>query len=153
MGKVHICVDYRKLNSVTKVDAYPLPRMDDLLNEATPTSFISTIDLQSGYHQVKVADFDQDKTAFVCPFGTYRYLRMPFGLRNAPATFQRLIDKFRSGLKDVFALSYLDDIIVLSITFENFLEYLEKVFERLSIFKLHANRDKCHFASEKYLGF
>ncbi|GFV55264.1 retrovirus-related Pol polyprotein from transposon 297 [Trichonephila clavipes] len=154
-GKVRLCVDYRKLNSVTKVDAYLLPRMDDLLNEAAPTSFMSTIDLQSGYHQVKVADVDQDKTAFVCPFGTYRYLRMPFGLRNAPATFQRLIDKFRSGLKDVFALSYLDDIIVLSETFEKHLEDLEKGFERLSIFKLHANRDKCHFACDrvKYLGF
>ncbi|GFW43492.1 hypothetical protein TNCV_4768451 [Trichonephila clavipes] len=104
-GKVRLCVDYRKLNSVTKVDAYPFPRMDDLLNEETPTSFMSTIDLQSGYHQVKVADVDQDKTAFVCPFGTWRYLRMPFGLRNAPATFQRLIDKFPNGLKDVFALS------------------------------------------------
>ncbi|GFX44757.1 retrovirus-related Pol polyprotein from transposon 17.6 [Trichonephila clavipes] len=90
----------------------------------------------------KVADVDQDNTAFVCPFWTYRYLRMPFGLRNAPTTFQRLIDKFRSGLKDVFALSYLDDIIVLSETFEKHLEDLEKVFERLSIFKLHANRDQ-----------
>ncbi|GFU86087.1 hypothetical protein TNCV_3937561 [Trichonephila clavipes] len=138
-GKVRLCVDYRKLNSVTKVDAYPLPRMDYLLNETRPTSFMSTIDLHSGYHQVKVAVDDQDKTAFVCPFGTYRYLRMPFGLRNAPATFQRLIDKFRSGLKDVFALSYLDDIIVLLETFEKHLEDLEKVFERLSIFKLHAN--------------
>ncbi|GFU69236.1 retrovirus-related Pol polyprotein from transposon 297 [Trichonephila clavipes] len=154
-GKVRLCVDYRKLNLVSKVDAYPLPRMDDLLNEATPTSFMSTIDLQSGYHQVKVADVDQDKTAFFCPFGTCRYLRMPFGLQNAPATFQRLIDKFRSGLKDVFALSYLDDIIVLSETFEKHQEDLEKVFERLSIFKLHANRDKCHFACDrvKYLEF
>ncbi|GFX71261.1 hypothetical protein TNCV_3410311 [Trichonephila clavipes] len=104
-GKVRLCVDYRKLNSVTKVDAYPLPRMNDLLNEATPKSFMSTINLQSGYHQVKAADVDQEKTAFICPLGTYRYLRMPFGLRNAPTTFQRLIDKFRSGLKDVFALS------------------------------------------------
>ncbi|GFW81336.1 retrovirus-related Pol polyprotein from transposon 17.6 [Trichonephila clavipes] len=152
-GKVRLCVDYRKLNLVTKVDAYPLPRMDDLLNEATPTSFMSTIDLQSGYHQVKVADVDQGQTAFVCPFGTYRYLRMPFGLRNAPATFQRLIDKFRSGLKDVFALSYLDDIIVLSETFEKHLKDLEIFFERLFIFKLHANRDKCHFACLGYLGF
>ncbi|GFW46998.1 retrovirus-related Pol polyprotein from transposon 297 [Trichonephila clavipes] len=92
--------------------------MDDLMNEATPTSFMSTIDLQSGYHQVKAADVDQDKTAFICPFGTYCYLRMSFGLRNTTATFQRLIDKFRSGLKNVFALSYLDDIIVLSEAFE-----------------------------------
>ncbi|GFU61398.1 retrovirus-related Pol polyprotein from transposon 17.6 [Trichonephila clavipes] len=71
-----------------------LPRMNDLPNEAIPTSFMSTIDLQSDYYQVKVADVDQDKTAFICLFGTYRYLRMPFGLRNAPETFQRLIDKF-----------------------------------------------------------
>ncbi|GFV55260.1 retrovirus-related Pol polyprotein from transposon opus [Trichonephila clavipes] len=129
-GKVRFCVDYKKLNSVTKVDTYPLPRMDDLLNlnEATPTSFMSLIDLQSGYHQVKVADVDQDNTAFICPFETCRYLRMPFGLRNAPDTFQRLIDKFQSGLKDVFALSYLDDIIVLSETFDKHLEDLEKSF-------------------------
>ncbi|GFS69878.1 hypothetical protein TNCV_3101811 [Trichonephila clavipes] len=73
-GKVRLCVDYRKLKSVTKVDTYPLPRMDDLLNEATLTSYMSTIDLQLGYHQVKVADVDQDKTAFICPFGTYCYL-------------------------------------------------------------------------------
>ncbi|GFY00101.1 retrovirus-related Pol polyprotein from transposon opus [Trichonephila clavipes] len=154
-GKVRLCVDYRKLNSVTKADAYPLSRMDDLLIEVTPTSFKSTFDLQSGYHQGKVADVDQDKTAFICPFGTYRYLGTPFGLRNAPDTFQRLIDKFRSGLKEVFALSYLDDIIVLSETFDKHQEDLKKVFERLSIFKLHTNRDKCHFACDhvKYLGF
>ncbi|GFX46539.1 retrovirus-related Pol polyprotein from transposon 17.6 [Trichonephila clavipes] len=102
-----------------------------------------------------VADIDQDKTAFICPFGTYRYLLMPFGLRKAPATFQRLIDKFRSGLKDVFALSHLDDIIVLSEAFEKHLEDLKNVFERPSIFKLHANRDKCHLSPDrvKYLGF
>ncbi|GFT43623.1 hypothetical protein TNCV_3362531 [Trichonephila clavipes] len=150
---VRLFVDYRKLNSVTKVDAYFLPRMDNLLNEATPTSFMSTIDLQSGYHQVKFADVDQDKTAFVCPLGlTAIYVCPP---TECPATFQRLIDKFRSGLKDVFALSYLDDIIVLSETFEKHLEDLEKVFERLAIFKLHANRDTCHFACDrvKYLGF
>ncbi|GFU08181.1 retrovirus-related Pol polyprotein from transposon 297 [Trichonephila clavipes] len=116
-------------NSVMKVDAYPLPRMDGPLNEATLTPFISTIDLQSGYHQVKVDDVDQDKTAFICPFGTYRYLRMLFSLRNAPATFQRLIDKFRSGLKDVFALSYLDAIIVLSETFEKNWKISKKVLK------------------------
>ncbi|GFT62709.1 retrovirus-related Pol polyprotein from transposon 297 [Trichonephila clavipes] len=79
--------------------------MDDLMNEATPATFMSLIDLQSGCLQVKVADADQDKTAFIRRFGTYRYLSMPFSLRNALTTLQRLIDKFLSGLKDVFALS------------------------------------------------
>ncbi|GBM20387.1 Retrovirus-related Pol polyprotein from transposon 17.6 [Araneus ventricosus] len=109
---------------------------------------MSTIDLKSGYHQVKVHEADQDKTAFI-----HKYLRMPFGLRNAPATFQRLIDKFRAGLKNVFALSYLDYIIILSETFDQHINDLQIVFERLSLFKLHAKREKCHFACDrvKYL--
>lgn len=153
-GKVRLCIDYRKLNSQTVQDTYPLPRIDDLLNEAKPTPYMSTIDLRSGYHQVKVAKEDQDKTAFICPFGTYKFNRMPFGLRNAPATFSRLIDKFRSGLHDVFALSYLDDIIILSDTFQKHLSDLEQVLQRLLLFNLNANREKCHFCCErvKYLG-
>ncbi|GFV46321.1 retrovirus-related Pol polyprotein from transposon 297 [Trichonephila clavipes] len=78
------------------------------------TPFMSTLDLRAGYHQVKVHVEDQDKTAFVCPFGTYRFLRMPYGLRNAPATFQRPMNRFCNGLEDILALPYLDDIIVLS---------------------------------------
>lgn len=153
-GKVRLCIDFRHLNSQTVPDTYPLPRIDDLLNEAKPTPFMSTIDLRSGYHQVKVAEEDQLKTAFVCPFGIYKFTRMAFGLRNAPATFSRLIDKFRSGLNNVFALSYLDDIIVLSPTFQKHLSDLEQVFKRLTLFKLNANREKCHFCCEKvkYLG-
>ncbi|UYV63245.1 hypothetical protein LAZ67_2003535 [Cordylochernes scorpioides] len=154
-GGIRLCVDYRKLNARTKADSYPLPRLDDLMHEARHTPFMSTIDLRAGYHQVKVHPADQDKTAFTCPFGTYRYLRMPFGLRNAPSTFQRLIDRFRGGLGHVLVLSYLDDIIVLSDTFEKHITDLQSVFERLTLFKLHANRHKCHFAGSrvKYLGF
>ncbi|GFV28676.1 retrovirus-related Pol polyprotein from transposon 297 [Trichonephila clavipes] len=139
---MRLCIDYRKLNAQTVPDSYPLPRMDDLLNEAKATPYISTIDLRSGYHQVQVAAEDQDKTAFTCTFGIYKFTRMPFGLRNAPATFQRLIDKFRSGLNNVLALSYLDDIIILSPTFQKHLSDLEQVFKRLSLFKLNANREK-----------
>ncbi|GFT39939.1 retrovirus-related Pol polyprotein from transposon 297 [Trichonephila clavipes] len=140
---MRLCIDYRKLNAQTVPDTYPLPRMDDLLNEAKPTPYMSTIDLRSGYHQVKVAAEVQDKTAFTCPFGIYKFNRMPFGLRNAHATFQRLIDKFRSGLNNV--LSYLDDIIILSPTFQKHLSDPEQVFKRLSLFKLNANRKKCNF--------
>ncbi|GFV79116.1 retrovirus-related Pol polyprotein from transposon opus [Trichonephila clavipes] len=136
-------------------DTYPLPRMDDLLHQAKITLFMSTLDLRAGYHQVKVHVEDQDKTAFVCPFGTYRFLRMPYGLRNAPATFQRLMNRFCNGLEDILALPYLDDIIVLSETFEKHMFDLKTIFERLLHFKLKANREKCHFASSrvKYLGF
>ncbi|GFX77045.1 hypothetical protein TNCV_1072451 [Trichonephila clavipes] len=129
--------------------------MDDLLHQAKLTPFLSTLYLRAGYHQVKVHAEDQDKTAFVCPFGTYRYLRIPYGLRNGPATFQRLMNRFCNGLEDILALPYLDDIIVLSETFEKHLFDLKAIFERLLLFKLKANREKCHFASSrvKYLGF
>ncbi|GFU98488.1 retrovirus-related Pol polyprotein from transposon 17.6 [Trichonephila clavipes] len=125
--------------------------MDDLLQEAKHTADISTIDLKSGYHQVNVNPADRDKTAFVCPFGTYRFKRMPFGLKNAPATFQRLMDIFRRLLP---VLAYLDDIIIMSPTFEQHLADLEAVFKRLMDFKLRANREKCQFSCSrvKYLG-
>ncbi|GFY34334.1 retrovirus-related Pol polyprotein from transposon 17.6 [Trichonephila clavipes] len=154
-GSFRLCIDYRKLNEITVADTYPLPRMDDLLHQAKLTPFMSTLDLRAGYHQVKVHVEDQDKTAFVCPFVTYRFLRMPYGLRNAPATFQRLMDRFCNGLEDILALPYLDDIIVLSETFEKHMFDLKTIFERLLHFKLKANREKCHFASfrVKYLGF
>ncbi|GBM91566.1 Transposon Ty3-I Gag-Pol polyprotein [Araneus ventricosus] len=90
-GKTCLCIDYRKLNKITVPDSYPLPKMDDLLQSAKHTTFMSTIDLKSGYHQINVHPADRDKTAFVCPFGTFRFKRMPLGLRNAPSTFQRLI--------------------------------------------------------------
>ncbi|GFV00440.1 retrovirus-related Pol polyprotein from transposon 17.6 [Trichonephila clavipes] len=154
-GTFRLCIDYRKLNEITVADTYPLPRMDDLLHQAKLTPFMSALDLRAGYHQVKVHIEDQDKTAFVCPFGTYRFLRMPYGLRNAPATFQRLMNRFCNGLEDILALPYLDDIIVLSETFEKHMFDLKTIFERLLLFKLKANREKCHFASSrvKYLGF
>ncbi|GFX01863.1 retrovirus-related Pol polyprotein from transposon 412 [Trichonephila clavipes] len=142
-NQFRLCVDYRKLNEVTVSDTYPLPRIDDILQKAKHTAYISTIDLKSGYHQVNVNPAYRDKTAFVCPFGTYRFKRMPFGLKNAPATFQRLMDIFRRGLH---VLAYLDDIIIMSPTFEQHLADLEAVFKRLMDFKLRANREKCQFS-------
>ncbi|GBM06020.1 Retrovirus-related Pol polyprotein from transposon 17.6 [Araneus ventricosus] len=127
-GKTRLCIDYRKLNEITVLDSYPLPRMDDLLQSAKHTTFMSTIDLKSGYHQINVHPADRDKTAFVCPFGTFRFKRMPFGLRNAPATFQRLMDMFCRNLP---AMAYLDDIIVSSATFDQHLLNLETVFLKL----------------------
>lgn len=95
-GTIRFCVDYRKLNSITKTDNYPLPVIDELLQATGKQCYISTIDLRSSYWQVAVEPRDRDKTAFITPFGTYRFIRMPFGLKNAPATFQQLMDRFRS---------------------------------------------------------
>jgi hypothetical protein len=153
-GSIRLCVDFRRLNAVTVADSYPLPRLDDLIHSTTQAKFMTTIDLRAGYHQINVKSAHRDKTAFVTPFGTFRYIRMPFGLRNAPGTFQRLIDHFRRGLGDLVVLAYLDDIIVLSSCFEKHIADLQCVFDRLRKFKLRANRAKCHFscATVKYLG-
>ncbi|GBM62381.1 Transposon Tf2-9 polyprotein [Araneus ventricosus] len=153
-GDIRLCIDYRKLNAITVPDKYPLPLMDTLLHDAKSTAFMSTLDLKTGYHQIEVNPDDKDKTAFVCPFGMFRYKRMPFGLKNAPATFQRLMDQFRNGLPTVNILVYLDDIAVLSETFEQHIQDLKMVFDRLRKFNLCVNREKCKFACArvKYLG-
>lgn len=150
---IRVCVDYRKLNAVTEADSYPLPRIDDLLHMAK-ASVITTLDLRTGYWQVSVRPEDRDKTAFITPFGVFRFKRMPFGLKNAPATFQRLIDRFRTGLPQVSVLAYLYDIIILSESVEKHLEDLNVVFQRLRQFKLHVKRSKCHFIAKqvRYLG-
>ncbi|KAJ0179560.1 hypothetical protein K1T71_005272 [Dendrolimus kikuchii] len=155
-GSVRLCVDYRKLNAITEPDRYPLPRIEDVLHAAKSTSFMTTCDLRSGYFQVKLYPDDQDKTAFVTPLGTFRFKRMPMGLRNSGATFQRLMDRFKSSkeLSKVSILTYLDDIIVLSESFSRHLEDLDAVFDRLELYNLRVNREKSKFACDsiKFLG-
>lgn len=153
-GSTRVCIDYRRLNEITVPDQYPMPRIDDLLHEANSSSFMSTIDLRSGYWQIGVREHDQEKTAFITPFGLYEFKRMPFGLRNAPATFQRLMNLFRNGLPNLLLLAYLDDLIVISNNLTQHLDDLRNVFKRLKLFCLRAHRDKCHFACQKvkYLG-
>lgn len=153
-GSVRVCVDYRKLNAITIPDRYPLPRMDDLLHAAKSTTYMTTLDLQSGYYQIEVALEDRDKTSLITPFGTFRFKRMPFGLRNAPATFQRMINRFKIGIHDVCILAYLDDIIICSDTFQRHLQDIEVVLKRLLAYKLRLNAKKCNFCCShvKYLG-
>lgn len=153
-GSYRMCLDFRSLNSVTIADSYPLPRIDDLLQSAKSTAYMSTIDLQSGFWQVPLAEEDKDKTCFITPFGTYRFNRMPFGLRNAPMTFSRLMHRFRSGLGERAVFAYLDDILILSETFQEHFDDISAVFSRLREFNLRARREKCFFIrnSVKYLG-
>lgn len=153
-GGTRVCIDYRKLNSITTPDRYPLPRIDDLLHDAKSSAFMSTMDLRSGYWQIEVAKNDREKTAFITPFGMYQFNRMPFGLRNAPATFQRLMDHLKNQIPDIPLLIYLDDLILLSASFNEHLIHLEKVFQQLKKFQLRAHREKCKFGCPeiKYLG-
>jgi hypothetical protein len=97
-GKLRFCVDYRKLNSITKKDAYPLPRIQEMLNTLAGSQWFSTLDLASGYWQVMMDPKDREKTAFITKYGIYEFNVMPFGLCNAPATFQRLMDRIYKGL-------------------------------------------------------
>lgn len=130
-GGVRVCVDYRRLNAITTTDTYPLPRMDDLLHAAKTTPFMSTIDLKAGYWQIKMAPVGKPKTAFTTPFGIFVFNRMPFGLKNAPATFQRLIDKFRSELPHILILAYLDDIIICSNDFNSHMQDLRQTLSKI----------------------
>ncbi|XP_026331519.1 uncharacterized protein LOC113238882 [Hyposmocoma kahamanoa] len=153
-GEISVCVDYRRLNDITVGDTYPLPRIDDLLHAAKPTPYMSSLDLKAGYWQIKIKEEDEDKTAFITPFGIYKFKRMPFGLRNAPATFQRLIDRFRVNLEHIKMLAYLDDLIIFSSTFNDHLKDLRDVLEKMRENNLTINREKSRFfcSSLKYLG-
>ena len=113
-GSIRFCVDYRKLNSLTIKDAYPLPRIDTCLDTLSGAAWYSTFDLRSGFHQVAMEPKDANKATFICHKGTYRFPKMPFGLCNAPATFQRLMDSVLTSLNFEICLAYLDDIIVFS---------------------------------------
>ncbi|KAL5496553.1 hypothetical protein EMCRGX_G012859 [Ephydatia muelleri] len=142
-GTTRFCVDYRKVNEVTRKDAYPLPRVDDTLDTLVGSKFFTTLDLASGYWQVEVAPEDQPKTAFTTPEGLYQFKVMPFGLCNAPATFQRLMDRVLSGLKWSSCLVYFDDIIVVGTTFQEHLHHLTSVFTRLRGAGLKLKPKKC----------
>ncbi|CAI5799280.1 Hypothetical predicted protein [Podarcis lilfordi] len=136
-GSIRFCLDYRKLNHVTKADAYPMPRLDDLIEAIGQCHYITCLDLTKGYYQVKMDPKDQEKTAFRSPLGLFEFKVMPFGLKNAPATFQRLVDKILNGLRE-FTVAYLDDIAVYSPTWDKHKEHLGIVLQRIKEKKVRA---------------
>ena len=154
-GSWRFCIDFRKVNSVTYKDAYPLPRIDATLDSLSGSIYFSTLDLQSGYWQVELEESSKEKTAFSTAGGHYEFNVMPFGLTNAPATFQRLMECVLSGLNNTECLIYLDDIIVFSSSFAQHLQRLENVFIKLQHSGLRLNPSKCRLAHHEvdYLGF
>jgi hypothetical protein len=153
-GSVRFCVDYRKLNALTIRDTYPLPRMDDYLDSLGEARWFTTLDCNSGYWQIPVAEEDKDKTAFVTHCGIHRFNRMPFGLVNAPATFQRALDMIVAGVKWMYALVYLDDVIIYSRTFEDHLKHVSHVLALLKGAGVSLKLKKCYFfkSEVEYLG-
>eukprot|EP00731_Ephydatia_muelleri_P018873 Em0011g913a len=154
-GSTRFCVDFRQLNSLTKKDAHPLPRVDDTLDSLSGAQWFSTIDLASGYWQVEVAEEDKKKTAFSTPFGLFQFRTMPFGLCNAPSTFQRLMERVLTGLHWSTCLVYIDDIILFSRTVQEHFQNLTEVFQRLKQAGLKLKPRKCHLFRNKvkYLGY
>ena len=122
-GSNQICIDYRKLNAVTKFDAYPIPRVDEMLDAIGNAKYISTLDLAKGYWQIPMEAQDREKTAFSSTIGLCQFTVMPFGLCGAPATFQRMMDQTLQGLND-FTSVYLDDIVIHSSTWSEHLLHL-----------------------------
>ena len=157
-GSHRFCVDYRKLNSVTKADTFPLPRIDDLLDQLGKSKYFTTLDMASGYWQIRVHPDSQEKTARVTPQGLYEFQVMPFSLCNAPAVFQQLIQQVLQGPNPPegpdFVSVYLDDVLIFSETLDEHLEHLELVISRVEEAGMKLTPSKCQFVWQEveYLG-
>ncbi len=153
-GSVRFCVDYRKVNAVSKFDAYPMPRVDELLDRLGTARFYSTLDLTKGYWQIPLSPLSKEKSAFTTPFGLHQFVTLPFGLFGAPATFQRLMDKILRP-HTAYAAAYLDDIIIYSQDWQRHMVHLREVLRALRGAGLTANPKKCAIGrvEVRYLGF
>ncbi|KAL8586473.1 hypothetical protein ACOMHN_050068 [Nucella lapillus] len=153
-GSIRLCVDYRRLNTKTIGDAFPLPRINESFDALVGSQYFSTLDLASGYHQIAMHPDDQHKTAFTTPIGLFEYTRMPMGLSTAPATFQRLMQTTMSDFLFQFLLVYLDDLLVYSKTFEEHLAHLDRLLAKIIDSGLKLRVEKCQFLRRQvtYLG-
>ncbi|CAG2220461.1 unnamed protein product [Mytilus edulis] len=149
-----MCVDYRSLNAASKIYSFPLPLIDDLLASVGKAKVMTSLDLKSGYYQVKVKESDKEKTAFVCHKGLFEFNVLPFGLASGPSLFSELVTEVLQGLEH-FSTAYIDDILIFSETEEEHLGHIQQVFDRLRQHKLKLKLKKCNFLQNEtnYLGF
>ena len=148
-GGCRICLDYRAVNGVTTPDPYQMPFIEDILDTLANAKFMSKLDLNKGFHQIPVKKEDKQKTAFCTPWGKYQFCRMPFGLRNGPAVFQRMMDKILHQDLDHCRV-YIDDIVVFSPSWEQHCQHLSRVLERLRAAGLTANVSKCQWGKQQF---
>lgn len=144
-GKLRMCVDYRALNKLTIKNRYPLPRIDELMDRLQGATVFSKLDLQSGYWQIRIKEGDEPKTAFRTRYGHFEWKVLPFGLTNAPATFQALMNRILAPYLDQFAVVYLDDILIFSKSAIEHAEHLRLVLQALQDNALYVGLDKCVF--------
>lgn len=155
-GSHRWCLDLRKVNEVTKRDAYPLPQVTSILDRLRDAKYLSSLDVKHAYWQIPLSAESKDKTAFTIPGrGLFHFVTMPFGLHNAPATWQRFIDNVLGADLEPQVFVYLDDIIVVTQTYEEHLRILEEIFKRLRAAQITLNKSKCKFCRSelKYLGY
>jgi hypothetical protein len=154
-GSIRFCIDYRKLNAITKTSSYPIPLISELLDSLNGAQFFSSMDLASGYWQIRMHPDSVEKTAFVSKWGSFVFNVMPFGLVGAPATFQSLMDRIFGDLQWKNLCVYFDDIFVFSKTFKEHIVQLREVFTRLRRYHLQAKLSKCQFLRKEliFLGY
>jgi hypothetical protein len=148
-GTLRLCIDYRALNRVTMKNRYPLPRIDELIDKVSQARYFTSLDLATGYHQIRIRPEDVPKTAFSTPFGHFQWKVLIEGLTNAPATFQALMDRIFGREYKGFTCVYLDDLLVFSKTKEEHYQHLRQVLSRLREAKLHVKLPKCEFLKEE----
>ena len=153
-GTIRMCADYRALNDRTKADAYPSANPDIIMDKLHGKKFFSKLDALKGYYQIRLDENIQELTGFTCPLGLFHFTVLPFGLKNAPAIFQRMMDDVLGEYKGEFSNVLLDDILIYSDTFEEHLVHIGKILTRLREHNISLRFDKCSFACVElvYLG-